>query len=122
MRRTAEASLSDRVHDMVTAGELEPPPLPDLVLRLQEKLAGDPDVDERMDITDIQHPDHSFDVIYCSHVLEHVPDDRAAMREFHRTLDPGGWAVLNVPINADRTFEDPSVTDPQERLLQPIDE
>ena len=70
---------------------------------------------ERMDITDIRHPDCSFDVIYCSHVLEHVLDDRKAMREFHRVLKPEGWAVLNVPINADRTCEDPSVTDPYER-------
>lgn len=71
---------------------------------------------ERMDITDIRHPDASFDVIYCSHVLEHVPDDRKAMREFARVLSPGGWAVLNVPVTADRTFEDPSIEDPAERL------
>lgn len=40
----------------------------------------------RMDITDIQYPDGSFDVIYCSHVLEHVSDDKRAMRELHRVL------------------------------------
>jgi SAM-dependent methyltransferase len=68
-----------------------------------------------MDVTDIQYPDNSFDVIYCSHVLEHVLDDRKAMREFFRVLKPGGWAVLMVPIEADVTFEDPSVTDPKER-------
>ncbi len=71
---------------------------------------------ERMDITDIRHPDGSFDVIYCSHVLEHVPDDRKAMREFYRVLRPGGWAVLLVPITAETTVEDPSITDPAERL------
>jgi hypothetical protein len=73
------------------------------------------DVMERMDITDIHHPDNSFDVIYCSHVLEHVSDDRKAMREFCRVLRPSGWAMLNVPINAAHTFEDPSITDPAER-------
>jgi SAM-dependent methyltransferase len=52
----------------------------------------------KMDITDIQYPDESFDVIYCSHVLEHVPDDRKAMKEFLRVLKPNGWAVLLVPI------------------------
>ena len=71
---------------------------------------------ERMDITDIQYPDASFDAIYCSHVLEHVPEDRKAMREFFRVLRPTGWAVLNVPITADTTVEDLSITDPAERL------
>jgi SAM-dependent methyltransferase len=69
-----------------------------------------------MDVTDIQFPDESFDVIYCSHVLEHVSDDRRAMREFHRVLKRGGWAVLLVPITAKRTWEDASVTSPEERL------
>ncbi|MEM0913076.1 MAG: methyltransferase domain-containing protein [Planctomycetota bacterium] len=82
-------------------------------------LSGDlfsPRAMEKMDITDIHHPDASFDVVYCSHVLEHVPDDRKAMREFCRVLKPDGWAILNVPITADVTDEDPSITDPQERL------
>ena len=70
---------------------------------------------EKMDITDISYSENTFDVIYCSHVLEHVPDDRKAMREFRRVLKPGAWAILHVPINADVTFEDPSVTDPKER-------
>ncbi len=70
---------------------------------------------EKMDITQIHHPENSFDVIYCSHVLEHVPDDRLAMREFYRVLKPGGWAILNVPVTAETTFEDPSIEDPAER-------
>jgi SAM-dependent methyltransferase len=68
-----------------------------------------------LDITNIQYPDHSFDVVYCSHVMEHVPEDRKAMREFFRFLKPNGWAVLMVPIEAAVTFEDPSITDPAER-------
>jgi len=67
------------------------------------------------DITGIPFPENSFDVIYCSHVLEHVPDDRKAMREFLRILRIGGWALLQVPITGTRTFEDPSITDPYER-------
>nr|MDZ8202865.1 methyltransferase domain-containing protein [Dendronalium sp. ChiSLP03b] len=71
----------------------------------------------KMDITDIQYPDNTFDVIYCSHVLEHVVDDRKAMREFHRVLTNKGWAVLQVPIERpETTYEDPSITDPAERL------
>lgn len=70
----------------------------------------------KMDITDIQYPEQSFDVILCSHVLEHVDSDIAAMKEFHRVLKNDGWAILLVPITADKTFEDPSITDPAERL------
>lgn len=76
----------------------------------------DPRVDVKMDITDIQYPDRTFDFIYCSHVLEHVPDDRKAMREFRRVLSPNGMACLLVPISAEVTVEDPSIEDPKERL------
>ena len=60
-----------------------------------------------MDITDIHMPDNVFDVIYCSHVFEHIPDDRKAMRELFRVLKPGGWAILQVPqdITMQRTKE-----------------
>lgn len=70
----------------------------------------------RMDITDIACPDGSFDIVYCSHVLEHVDDDRRAMRELHRVLRPGGWAILLVPVTGEQTFEDPQIADPQDRL------
>jgi SAM-dependent methyltransferase len=70
----------------------------------------------RLDITNMPGvASGSMDVVYCSHVLEHVSDDRMAMREFARVLKPSGWAVLLVPIWAEHTFEDPSVTDPKER-------
>ena len=39
---------------------------------------------ERIDITRIPFPDASFDLAICSHVLEHVPDDRAAISELRR--------------------------------------
>jgi SAM-dependent methyltransferase len=70
----------------------------------------------QMDITNIQYPDNSFDVIYCSHVLEHVPDDRTAIRECFRILKLGGWAILLVPVSGDKTFQDLSITDPAERV------
>ena len=70
----------------------------------------------KMDVTDIQYPDQSFDVIYCSHVLEHVQDDRKAIREFHRVLKADGWAILLVPVTVEKTAEDPTLTDPKKRL------
>lgn len=69
----------------------------------------------RMDVTNIEYPDGFFDVIYCSHVLEHVRDDTRAMQELYRVLKDDGWAILLVPITSDTTFEDPSIVDPDER-------
>jgi len=69
----------------------------------------------QMDITDIQYPADTFDIVYCSHVLEHVPDDRRAMSELCRVLKPGGWAILQVPLSSRPTFEDFTATTPQQR-------
>jgi SAM-dependent methyltransferase len=71
-----------------------------------------------MDLTHLELPDASFDAVFCSHVLEHIPDDRAAMRELRRVLAPGGFAVLQTPLDSarERTFEDPAITAPAERL------
>ncbi len=74
------------------------------------------DVMEKMDISSICHPDATFDVVICNHVLEHVSEDRKAMREIFRVLKLGGWAILNVPVSVDETFENPLVTEPPERL------
>jgi len=71
----------------------------------------------KMDITDIKLPNDQFDCILCYHVLEHIPDDEKAMRELFRILKPGGWALLQSPIDCDRgkTFEDSNVLSPEER-------
>jgi len=68
------------------------------------------------DITQTSFNDDAFDIIFCSHVLEHIEDDRKAMKELFRILKPGGFAILQVPIkDTKETFEDFSVTDPKER-------
>jgi SAM-dependent methyltransferase len=65
------------------------------------------DVDLRLDVSALPLADQCLDAIYCSHVLQDVPDDRAALAEFHRVLRPGGWAILNVPLFAERTRDNP---------------
>jgi SAM-dependent methyltransferase len=72
--------------------------------------------DVAADITDLPFADASFDVVLCVHVLEHVTDDRAAMRQLRRVLRPTGWAVIQVPIQRDVTIEDPEERDPAQRL------
>jgi SAM-dependent methyltransferase len=75
-----------------------------------------PLADVWMDLTRAPWRDASFDVIFCNHVLEHIPDDRAAMAELVRILRPGGWAVLLAPYWPEKeTIEDPSAS-PEERL------
>lgn len=71
----------------------------------------------QMDVTAMQYPDRSFDCIICNHVLEHIVDDLKAMRELHRVLKPGGWAILQIPMSLtlEETYEDLDITDPNER-------
>ena len=67
------------------------------------------------DLTRAGFRDGSVDVVIASHVLEHIPDDLAAMRELRRVLRPGGMALLAVPVFGRVTREDLTVTDPAER-------
>jgi SAM-dependent methyltransferase len=69
----------------------------------------------RADLMSLPLETASIDFIYCSHVLEHVPDDRAAMREMRRLLSADGIALINVPVNGALTDEDPTISDPAER-------
>ena len=70
-----------------------------------------------IDITDLSFDDNTFDAIICSHVLEHIQNDKKALSELFRILKPGGFAILQVPLSKTliTTFEDPSVIDPEER-------
>jgi SAM-dependent methyltransferase len=56
-------------------------------------------VDDKVDIQKMTiYEDNKFDAFICSHVLEHVDDDVAGMKELYRVLKPGGWGILMVPI------------------------
>lgn len=73
---------------------------------------------ERGDITAMPYREGSYQIILCSHVLEHIPNDEAAMREMYRVLVPGGIALIQVPLAGERTFEAPAArsTEDRERL------
>ena len=75
------------------------------------------DVDLRLDVTALELVDASFEAVLCSHVLEHVDDDAAAMRELARVTAPGGWCLVMVPLDLGRreTYEDPAITTPDAR-------
>jgi SAM-dependent methyltransferase len=63
----------------------------------------------KMDITNIEYPEETFDVIICNHVLEHIIDDGKAMGEFKRVLKSGGVLIIMVPIRTEKTEEDFSI-------------
>ena len=76
-----------------------------------------PLADVKADICNLPFKDNSFDVIFCNHVLEHIPDDTKAMQELFRVLKPGGWGVFQIlqDLKRDKTFEDDTITDKKER-------
>jgi SAM-dependent methyltransferase len=70
------------------------------------------DANVRADIAKLPFKDGCFDTLFACDVLEHVADDRMALRELRRVLRPGGVAVLTVPQqdHLPTTFEDPSIS------------
>jgi SAM-dependent methyltransferase len=72
---------------------------------------------QKADLTNLPFEENMFNAIICYHVLEHIEDDSKAMAELFRVLKPGGWAILQTPIDDEReeTFEDFSITSPKER-------
>jgi predicted SAM-dependent methyltransferase len=76
-----------------------------------------PLADVKADICDLPFEDNSYDIIFCNHVLEHIPDDTKAMQELFRVLKKGGMAILQIPQDLKRevTFADDSITDQKER-------
>lgn len=76
-----------------------------------------PLADVKADICKLPFGENQYDIIFCNHVLEHIPDDTKAMQELYRVLKPGGMAILQIPQELERatTFEDDTITDPVER-------
>jgi hypothetical protein len=100
-------------------------PEPELSRRLR-RIAGldyvsldldSPYADVNADLCALPFPAGRFDAVLCSHVLEHVGDDRRALAEIGRVLKPEGWAALLVPVEAslEATYEDRGIVAPAER-------
>ena len=73
----------------------------------------------KLDVHDMPFAENTFDVAFCNHVMEHVDDDIRAMKEIHRVLKPGGYAIIQIPIfhpQPDVTLEDPTITSPADRM------
>jgi len=76
-----------------------------------------PIADVKADICDLPFKDNEFDVVFCNHVLEHIPEDYKAMQELYRVLKKGGFGVFQIPqdLNRATTFEDDAITDKKQR-------
>jgi len=76
-----------------------------------------PLADIKADICELPFNNDQYDLIFCNHVLEHIPDDKKAMEELYRVLKKGGTLIAQVPLNEelDETFEDDTITDKKER-------
>jgi len=68
------------------------------------------DADINCDLNEgIPLPDNSVGVLNASHVLEHLRDPIKSMREIHRVLAHGGWAMIEVPSTDGRgAWQDPT--------------
>ncbi|WP_303317088.1 methyltransferase domain-containing protein [Flavivirga abyssicola] len=76
-----------------------------------------PLADVKADICNLPFEDDAFDIIFCNHVLEHIPDDTKAMQELYRVLKVGGMGIFQIPqdLAREQTFEDNTITDKKER-------
>jgi SAM-dependent methyltransferase len=70
-----------------------------------------PLADVKADICNLPFEDNQYDILFCNHVLEHIPDDTKAMQELYRVLKPGGMAILQIPqdLNRATTFSDDTI-------------
>ena len=76
-----------------------------------------PLADVKADICNLPFEDNAYDIIFCNHVLEHIPDDTKAMQELFRVLKPGGMGIFQIPQDLSRasTFTDDTIVDQKER-------
>jgi len=72
--------------------------------------------DKQYDITHIDLPDNSFDLIICYHILEHVENDLKAIAELHRVLRTDGICMIQTPFKEGNIYENLLIRTPKERI------
>ena len=72
-----------------------------------------------VDAQKIPYENDKFDIVISMHVLEHVPNDAAAIEEMFRVIKPGGEALVSVPDDRklEATLEDSGFNTPELRAL-----
>jgi SAM-dependent methyltransferase len=75
----------------------------------------DKKMDRNYDLTGIEENDARYDLAVCYHIMEHIHDDRKAMREIYRILKSTGTALLQVPYWEKETYENPAIDSPEIR-------
>ncbi len=75
---------------------------------------------QRVDGTDLPYDDQRFDCLVASDVLEHIPDDEAALREWRRVLVPDGVAIIFVPAWPFLWSEHDEINEHQRRYTKPL--
>lgn len=75
----------------------------------------------KMDLTNLELCDGGKTLVWCSHVLQCISDDRKALSEIYRVLAPAGALVLQVPIGGNVTYEDQTAKGEHERLTKFLD-
>ena len=63
--------------------------------------------DLNLDLSKLDLPDESCDLLVMNHVLNCVPDDRPVIREMVRVLTRGGSVLVTTGLKEGRTFEHP---------------
>lgn len=71
--------------------------------------------EKKLDITQLDLTNESYDLIICYHVLEHVEKDVQAMHELFRVLKPNGFCFIQTPFKEGNSYENFSIKDPIER-------
>ena len=79
-------------------------------------LSGNFLADKNYDLTSIDAPENSFDLIICYHILEHIEDDRKAISELYRILKFNGECLIQTPFKDGDIFENPEITTDEGRL------